>query len=95
MRSARRTYARRAARVADALGAWLEGPPAGMYATVLLPPDLAVAAHERARAGGFDVPLLTDYTRSSDLTGLVVGFGGCSDDELERALDLLVAAVRA
>ncbi len=27
--------------------------------------------------------------------GLVVGFGGCSDDELERALDLLVAAVRA
>ncbi|WP_300578951.1 hypothetical protein [uncultured Nocardioides sp.] len=41
------------------------------------------------------MPLLTDYTRSSDLTGLVVGFGGCSDDELERALDLLVAAVRA
>jgi len=95
VRSARRTYARRAARVADALGPWLEGPPAGMYATVLLPPDLAVAAHERARTGGFDVPLLADYTRASDLTGLVVGFGGCSDDELDRALELLVAAVRA
>ena len=93
--SARRTYARRAARVADALGPWLEGPPAGMYATVLLPPDLAVAAHERARTGGFDVPLLADYPRASDLTGLVVGFGGCSDDELDRALELLVAAVRA
>lgn len=95
VRSARRTYARRAARVADALGPWLEGPPAGMYATVLLPPDLAVAAHRRARAGGFDVPLLSDYTRSSTLTGLVVGFGGCTDDELDRALDLLSSAVRA
>lgn len=94
VRSARRTYARRAALVADALGPWLEGTPAGMYATVLLPPDLAVTAHERARTGGFDVPLLADYTRSSTLSGLVVGFGGCTDDELNRALDLLVSAVR-
>ena len=30
--------------------------------------------------------LLADYCRSSELTGLVVGFGGVSDIELDAAL---------
>ncbi|MDO3398390.1 PLP-dependent aminotransferase family protein, partial [Nocardioides sp. SOB44] len=37
VRSARRTSAARAARVVEVLGAHLDGPVAGMYATVPLP----------------------------------------------------------
>ena len=60
------------------------------------PPDLLDTinthrriTHDAARAAGFGVNLLSDYCRSSDLTGLVVGFGGCTDDQLDRALAAL------
>jgi GntR family transcriptional regulator/MocR family aminotransferase len=36
------------------------------------------------------VPLLSDYCRSARLTGLIIGFGGCTDDELDRALSAIV-----
>jgi GntR family transcriptional regulator / MocR family aminotransferase len=93
VRSARRQYAERAPRVAAVLAphATPAGPSAGMYSTWLLAPDRALAAHDAARRAGFDVPLLGDYTRSSGLTGLVVGFGGVTDEELDRAL----AAIRS
>jgi GntR family transcriptional regulator/MocR family aminotransferase len=95
VRSARRVYAERAPRVAAALAPYAEaaGPSAGMYSTWLLPPADALRAREAARRAGFDVPLLSDYCRSATLTGLVVGFGGVTDVELDRALSALVAGL--
>ena len=91
VRSARRVYAERAPRVAAALAPYAEaaGPTAGMYSTWLLPHDRAAAAREHAREAGFEVNLLTGYCRSATLTGLVVGFGGVTDDQLDAALAAL------
>jgi GntR family transcriptional regulator/MocR family aminotransferase len=96
VRTARRLYAERAPRVAAALSPYAElaGPLAGMYSTWLLPSEDAVRARDAARRAGFEVNLLADYCRRSTLTGLVVGFGGVSDEELDRALDALVSAFR-
>lgn len=93
VRSARRVYADRATRVAAALTPYVEAPVAGMYAAVVLPRPLALAAHRTARDAGFDVPLLSDYCRTADLHGLIVGFGGCTDAELDRALAALAGAL--
>ncbi|CAN5401111.1 PLP-dependent aminotransferase family protein [soil metagenome] len=95
VRSARRVYAERAPRVAAVLGphAAPAGPSAGMYSTWLLPHDRAVAAQAAARRVGFEVNLLADYCRTSQLTGLVVGFGGVSDTELDQALTALRRAL--
>lgn len=95
VRSARRVYADRAARVAEAVaphGA-LNGPVAGMYATVELAPADAARAHTAARAAGFDVPLLADYCRTDVRHGLIIGFGGCTDAELDTALAAITAAL--
>ena len=57
----------------------------------------ALAAYDSvapARRAGFDVPLLSDYARSSGLTGLVVGFGGVTDGELDAALAALDRGLR-
>jgi GntR family transcriptional regulator / MocR family aminotransferase len=64
-----------------------------MYSTWLLPQVDAVRARDAARAAGFEVNLLSDYCRSAALTGLVVGFGGVTDDELDRALAALVTGL--
>ena len=95
VRSARRVYAERAPRVAAALAPYAElaGPLAGMYSTWLLPAADAVRARDAARRAGFEVNLLADYCRTATLTGLVVGFGGVTDDELDRALAALVSAL--
>lgn len=95
VRSARRVYAERAPRVAAALTPYAElaGPLAGMYSTWLLPAADAVRARDAARRAGFEVNLLADYCRTATLTGLVVGFGGVTDDELDRALAALVSAL--
>jgi GntR family transcriptional regulator/MocR family aminotransferase len=95
VRTARRVYADRAPRVAAALAPYAEpaGPVAGMYSTWLLPQAAALRAQEAARRAGFGVNLLADYCRSATLTGLVVGFGGVTDDELDRALAALVSAL--
>jgi len=95
VRSARRVYAERAPRVAAALSPYAEpaGPVAGMYSTWLLARADAVRAREAARRAGFEVNLLADYCRTARLTGLVVGFGGVTDGELDRALTALVSAL--
>ena len=41
----------------------------------------------------YEVNLLADYCRSATLTGLVVGFGGVSDEELDGALAALTSAL--
>ncbi|HEY1134635.1 MAG TPA: PLP-dependent aminotransferase family protein, partial [Nocardioides sp.] len=89
VRAARRVYADRAARVADALPGI--GPVAGMYATLELPSAETRAAHAALRAAGFDLTLLADVCRTHVRTGIVLGFGGCTDAELDAAL----AAVRS
>ncbi|MCW2795201.1 PLP-dependent aminotransferase family protein, partial [Nocardioides sp.] len=96
VRSARRVYADRAPRVAEALSPYAElaGPLAGMYSTWLLPHAAAVRARASARRAGFEVNLLADYCRSASLTGLVVGFGGATDEQLDRALAALVKGLR-
>ena len=95
VRSARRVYADRAARVAAALAPYAlpRGPVAGMYATVELEPAATARAHAAARAAGFDVPLLADYCRSQVRHGLIIGFGGCTDADLDRALAVLTRAL--
>ncbi|MCB0894556.1 MAG: PLP-dependent aminotransferase family protein [Nocardioides sp.] len=95
VRSARRVYAERAPRVAAALSphARPAGPVAGMYSTWLLPRADALRAQEAAQRAGFGVNLLADYCRTADLTGLVVGFGGVTDDELDRALAALTSVL--
>ncbi|WP_435742483.1 PLP-dependent aminotransferase family protein [Nocardioides sp. SYSU DS0663] len=95
VRSARRRYARRAELVAAALGPHgdLGGPVAGMYATLRLAEADARRAHDAARSAGFDVPMLADHCRGADLHGLVVGFGGCTDEQLAAALRVLTDAL--
>ena len=95
VRSARRVYAERAPRVAAALAphAVHGGPSAGMYSTWLMAQDQALAARDAARRAGFEINLLSDYCRSATLTGLVVGFGGVTDAELDAALDVLVRSL--
>ena len=96
VRTARRVYAERAPRVAAALAPYAElaGPLAGMYSTWLLPDAEARRARDSAREAGFGVNLLADYCRSATLTGLVVGFGGCTDEQLDRALEALTRPLR-
>lgn len=95
VRSARRVYAERAPRVAEAMSpyATLAGPLAGMYSTWLLPEADALRARDAARAAGFEINLLSAYARSSGLTGLVIGFGGVSDAELDQALTAVTGAL--
>lgn len=95
VRAARRVYADRAPRVAAALAPYAEpaGPVAGMYSTWLLPETDALRAQDAARRAGFGVNLLSGYCRTATLSGLVVGFGGVTDDELDRALAALTSAL--
>lgn len=95
VRSARPVYARRLARVAAAMAphARTFGPAAGMYSVWLTDPGAAVAARDAARAAGFKLNLLADYCRTSTWTGLVIGVGSCTDDELTRVLEVVVSAL--
>jgi GntR family transcriptional regulator/MocR family aminotransferase len=92
VRSARRVYAARAERVVAALRGRAEPiqPVAGMYVTVPLPPATAKRVAVQAEAAGFDVPMLRDYCRTARRTGVIIGFGGCTEDELDRALQAIV-----
>lgn len=94
VRAARRVYAERAARLVTALpAAGARGTVAGMYACLELDAATTARAHAAARRAGFDVPLLADYCRSAQRHGLVIGFGGCSDAELDRALEAISSAI--
>jgi GntR family transcriptional regulator / MocR family aminotransferase len=92
VRSARRTYAARARRVTEALRPLAAPilPVAGMYATIRMPEAQVARVRASAREAGFDIPLLRDYCRTARLSGVIIGFGGCSDDELDRALAAVV-----
>jgi GntR family transcriptional regulator / MocR family aminotransferase len=92
VRSARRVYAARAELVVAALAGLAEPiqPVAGMYVTVPLPAPTARRVTSAAREEGFEVPLLRDYCRTSERSGVIIGFGGCTDDELDRALAAVV-----
>jgi len=96
VRSARRTYAARAQRVLAALRPYAEPvtPVAGMYATVPMPHARAERAAAAAAGAGFEVPLLRDYCRSARLTGLIIGFGGVTDTDLDRALAAIVSGLQ-
>ncbi len=97
VRSARRLYAERSRVVADALAPWgdIGAAPAGMYLTLRVPGAVADRVRTDCRAAGFDIPSLAEYSRASGLTGLVIGFGGVSDDELRRALGVMSHSLRS
>ena len=57
------------------------------------PREVLVRVRAAAEDAGFRVNLLRDYCRTARLSGLVVGFGGPTDDELDRALAVLVGAL--
>jgi GntR family transcriptional regulator/MocR family aminotransferase len=95
VRSARRVYAARAERVVGALHGLARpiAPVAGMYATVPMEHARARRVAAAAAEAGFEVPLLRDYCRTADISGIIIGFGGCTDDELDRALAAIVGAL--
>lgn len=96
VRSARRVYAERSRAVSAALAPFgqIGASSTGMYLTLPLPSPLSDAVRDECRRAGFDVPSLADYSRSSGLTGLVIGFGGVTDEELTTALDAMTSALR-
>jgi GntR family transcriptional regulator/MocR family aminotransferase len=57
-----------------------------MYSTWLMPEASVRRARDAAREAGFDLNSLADYCRSSRRTGVVLGFGGVTDAQLDRAL---------
>jgi GntR family transcriptional regulator/MocR family aminotransferase len=95
LRSARRVYAQRWRLVTDRLAPYgrIDGGVAGMYAVLHLPPRATEQAIRAARAAGFDLPSLADYCRSVVLSGVVLGFGGLTDAQLEQALDAVQSAL--
>jgi GntR family transcriptional regulator / MocR family aminotransferase len=97
VRSARRQYEARSRAVRKALEPYgdLSGGSAGMYATLSMEAATSERVARRALGSGLEVPLLADYCRSARRAGLVIGYGGVSDDELGFALRTLVDALRA
>ncbi len=95
VRSARRVYAQRSGLVLERLGGFgsVASHPAGMYLTLQLSRPLAERAAAAGRDAGFDVPLLSGYARSSDHHGLVLGFGGCTDAQLDAVLTVLARSL--
>ncbi len=91
VRSARRVYAERGDVIRRRLGGLVavEGAGTGMYVTLPLSARRAQAVHTATSRSGFDVPLLSAYGRTHRTTGIVLGFGGVSDDELDRCLDVI------
>ena len=96
VRSARRVYARRHELVRRRLEpyATVAGPGAGMYVTVPLPEDVASSVSAAAAEAGLHLPLLSAYGRSHQRHGLVLGFGGVTDAELDRCLDVVETTLR-
>jgi len=95
IRSARRVYAERSRVVAQALAPFgtIGAPPAGMFLTLPLPGPVADAVRDACWRAGFDVPSGPSTAAASGLTGLVIGFGGVTDDELSRALDVMTTTL--
>jgi GntR family transcriptional regulator / MocR family aminotransferase len=98
VRAARRRYRERDRRVTEALTPYgeLRGVGAGMHTTLLLPESTATEVARLAAAKGVDVDTLARSTRGpSPVTGLIVGYGSLSDDDLTYGLDVLTEALRS
>lgn len=95
IRSARRLYAERSRMVRDRLGRFGSTGPsvAGMYITLQTSAAVADKAVSTAAAAGVVVPSLSDYCRTASRHGLVLGFGGVGDGDLQRALDVVEQAL--
>jgi GntR family transcriptional regulator/MocR family aminotransferase len=96
LRSARRVYAVRSRQVSRRLGGFgrIAGGVAGMYTVVHLEPEQAAGAVAAAAAAGFELPSLAEYCRSAPLSGIVLGFGGVSDEQLRCALDAVESGLQ-
>ncbi len=95
IRSARNTYAERSARITErlhhaGLDHLLAAPIAGMYVTLELEPERAAEVSRAAVAAGYELPGLEDYSRSAARHGVVLGFAGCTDDQLDEVLGVVV-----
>ena len=87
VRRPRRAGGRRAARRTPSRSCRWPGctPPCPM------PQARALRAHAlRAGSRASRCRCCSDYCRTARLTGLIIGFGGCTDDELDRALAAIV-----
>jgi GntR family transcriptional regulator / MocR family aminotransferase len=95
VRSARRVYTRRGELIRRQLGPStpITGAGAGMYVTLPMPPRQVERVRAATLSAGFDLPLLAAYGRSHRRHGLVLGFGGVTDDELVRCLDVMRSAL--
>ncbi len=96
VRTARRVYAERSLLVRERLGAHIDVSVggAGMYVTLAMSPEEVAEAVSEGQAVGLDLPSLREYCRTSRRHGLVLGFGGVTDDQLARALDVVERVVR-
>lgn len=95
VRSARRVYAERGDLVRGVLEPHgsLTGDLAGMYLTLALEPALAASVVRLAAADGVEVPSLADYCRGARRAGIVVGFGGPTDEQFGHVLRVLGRAL--
>jgi GntR family transcriptional regulator/MocR family aminotransferase len=91
VRSARRVYARRRELVRHRLAPYgdVAAGAAGMYLTLALPTSTAARVAADAAGEGVAVSPLRAYCRTSSRDGLVIGFGGPTDAQLERAVVVL------
>jgi GntR family transcriptional regulator/MocR family aminotransferase len=91
VRSARRVYARRRELVRHRLAPYgdVAAGAAGMYLTLALPTSTAARVAAQAASEGVVVSRLHAYCRTSSRDGLVIGFGGPTDGQLERAVEVL------
>jgi GntR family transcriptional regulator/MocR family aminotransferase len=96
VRSARRVYSRRLELVRNRLGEFGEVVvgAAGMYLTLELPSSTAARVAADAARHGVVVARLREYCRTSRRDGLVIGFGGPTDGELDRAVAALERSLR-
>ncbi|MGA9871907.1 MAG: PLP-dependent aminotransferase family protein [Rhodococcus sp. (in: high G+C Gram-positive bacteria)] len=98
VRAARRRYRERDRIVAAALAPFgaLRGVGAGMHTTLLIDADRAQHVSAAAAGRGVDVATLAESTRGvSPTSGLLIGYGSVSDDELAYSLDVLTDALRS
>jgi GntR family transcriptional regulator/MocR family aminotransferase len=95
VRSARRVYAARGALIRDRLEPLtpVTGAGAGMYVTLPMPAEQARRVRAAAALAGFDLPDLGAYGRTHRRHGVVLGFGGVDDHELDRCLDAIGSAL--
>lgn len=105
LRRMRRLYASRQQALLAAAGRHLEGlltlqpDDAGLHLIAGLTPDLAArmddrTASRRAREAGIVAPALSDfYWGKPDRQGLMLGYAGVPEDEIERAVKRLARAL--